>query len=129
MKPYSANGTGGKAVYVDFSVTSRPVTYVTGITLNQSSLSLKVGQTATLTASVQPGNATNKNVTWTSSDSGVVSVSNGTVKAVSAGSATVTAKAADGSGKTASCRVTVTKTHTHQYTAIVTKAATCTKKA
>lgn len=107
MKPYSANGTGGKAVYVDFSVTNRPVTYVTGITLNQSSLSLKVGQTATLTASVQPGNATNKNVTWTSSDSGVVSVSNGTVKAVSAGSATVTAKAADGSGKTASCRVTV----------------------
>lgn len=60
MKPYSANGTGGKAVYVDFSVTNRPVTYVTGITLNQSSLSLKVGQTATLTASVQPGNATNK---------------------------------------------------------------------
>jgi len=128
MKPYSANGTGGKAVYVDFSVTNRPVTYVTGITLNQSSLSLKVGQTATLTASVQPGNATNKNVTWTSSDSGVVSVSNGTVKAVSAGSATVTAKAADGSGKTASCRVTVTKTHTHQYTAIVTKAATCTEE-
>lgn len=128
MKPYSTNGTGGKAVYVDFSVTNRPVTYVTGITLNQSSLSLKVGQTATLTASVQPGNATNKNVTWTSSDSGVVSVSNGTVKAVSAGSATVTAKAADGSGKTASCRVTVTKTHTHQYTAIVTKAATCTEE-
>lgn len=128
MKPYSANGTGGKAVYVDFSVTNRPVTYVTGITLNQSSLSLKVGQTATLTASVQPGNATNKNVTWTSSDSGVVSVSNGTVKAVSAGSATVTAKAADGSGKTASCKVTVTKTHTHQYTAIVTKAATCTEE-
>lgn len=125
MKPYSANGTGGKAVYVDFSVTNRPVTYVTGITLNQSSLSLKVGQTATLTASVQPGNATNKNVTWTSSNSGVVSVSNGTVKAVSVGSATVTAKAADGSGKTASCKVTVTKTHTHQYTAKVTKAATC----
>lgn len=128
MKPYSTNGTGGKAVYVDFSVTNRPVTYVTGITLNQSSLSLKVGQTATLTASVQPGNATNKNVTWTSSDSGVVSVSNGTVKAVSAGSATVTAKAADGSGKTASCKVTVTKTHTHQYTAKVTKAATCTEE-
>lgn len=125
MKPYSANGTGGTAVYVDFSVTNRPVTYVTGITLNQSSLSLKVGQTATITASVQPGNATNKNVTWTSSNAGVVSVSNGTVKAVSAGSATITAKAADGSGKTASCKVTVTKTHTHQYAAKVTKAATC----
>lgn len=125
MKPYSANGTGGTAVYVDFSVTNRPVTYVTGITLNHSSLSLKVGQTATITASVQPGNATNKNVTWTSSNAGVVLVSNGTVKAVSVGSATVTAKAADGSGKTASCKVTVTKTHTHQYAAKVTKAATC----
>lgn len=128
MKPYNANGTGGTAVYVDFSVTKRPVTYVTGITLNKSSLSLKTGQTATLTASVSPGNATNKNVTWTSSNTGVASVSNGTVKAVSAGSATITAKAADGSGKMATCSVTVTKTHTHQYTAKVTRAATCAKE-
>ena len=80
---------------------------VTGISLSNSSLSLTTGESATLTATVSPRNASNKNVTWTSSNASVATVSNGTVKAVSPGTATITCTAADGSGKTAKCTVTV----------------------
>lgn len=126
MAPYNANGTSGTAVYVDISVTNRPVTYVTGISLNRSSMTLTKGQSGTLSVTVSPSNATNKSVSWTSSNSQVATVSNGTVKAVGAGTATITARAADGSGKTASCAVTVKESHTHSYTARITRSATCT---
>ena len=66
---------------------------VTGITLDKTSLSLDVGASSTLTATVKPSNATNKKVTWKSSDTSIVTVSNGEVKAVGAGSATITATA------------------------------------
>jgi uncharacterized protein YjdB len=82
---------------------------VTDITLNKSSLSLQAGQSETLTASVKPDNATNKTVTWTSSNTSIATVnSSGKVTAVAAGSATITCKANDGSGKQATCTVTVT---------------------
>ena len=82
------------------------VTVPTGsITLNKTVLSLSVGESATLTATVKPDNATDKNVVWTSSDNSVATVSNGKVTAVKAGTATV--KATCG-GKTAECVVTVT---------------------
>ncbi len=85
------------------------VTYkVTGVSLNKTSLSLDVGGTATLTATVQPSNADNQNVTWSSSAPSVATVANGVVTAVAEGTATITATAADGSGKTATCTVTVT---------------------
>lgn len=84
------------------------VVKVSSVSLNQSSLSLtQKGQTARLSASVSPSNATNKSVTWSSSNSNVATVSNGMVTAVGNGSATITATAADGSGKRASCSVTV----------------------
>ena len=79
---------------------------VTGITLNKTTLSLEVEKTEILTATVVPENATDKTVTWTSSDSTVATVSDGTVKAVKAGTATITAKAGE---KTATCTVTVTE--------------------
>jgi hypothetical protein len=79
---------------------------VTGVTLNTSSLSLSRSGTATLAATVNPSNATNKTVTWTSSNTAVATVSNGTVTAVSTGSATITVTTQDG-GKTATCVVTV----------------------
>jgi len=79
---------------------------VTKVTLNKTSLSLNVGDSSSLTATVSPSNATNKTVTWTSSNSSVATVSNGTVKAVGAGSATITATAG---GKSVSCTVTVSK--------------------
>jgi len=78
---------------------------VTGVTLNKTSLSLIVGAAETLTATVAPNGATNKNVAWSSSNSDVATVSNGTVTAVSPGTATITVTTQDG-GKTATCTVT-----------------------
>ena len=79
---------------------------VSKIDLDSSELSMRVGDTATLTATVNL-KATNKDLTWASSDEAVVTVDAGTVTAVAAGEATVTATAADGSGVSASCVVTV----------------------
>ena len=85
-----------------------PPVAVTGVTLSASSLSLKEGETKTLTATVAPANATNKAVTWTTSSAAVATVSaSGAVTAVKAGTATITVKTTDGS-KTATCAVTVT---------------------
>ena len=83
------------------------VVAVESITLDKSSLELTEGETATIIATVKPDNATNKTVTWSSSNASVASVdANGTVTAVAEGSATITAKAGD---KTATCTVTVKK--------------------
>lgn len=85
---------------------------VTGVTLNKSSIELTLPKTEsqtvseTLTATVQPDNATNKEVTWSSSDSSVATVSNGTVTALKAGEATITVTTVDGS-KRAQCTVKV----------------------
>lgn len=81
-----------------------PVIAVSGITLSQSSVSLEEGATVSLTATVSPSNATDKSVTWSSSDTGVASVAGGVVTAVAKGTATVTASAG---GKSAKCEVTV----------------------
>lgn len=78
---------------------------VSNVTLNKSTLSLTVGGSETLTATVLPSNATDKTVTWTVSPSGYATVSGGRVTASKAGSCTVTASAG---GKSASCAVTVT---------------------
>lgn len=83
---------------------------VTSISLNKTSLSMEIGQTETLSATVYPNNATNKNVTWKSSNTSVATVSsNGTVTAVSKGTSTITCTANDGSGVSTSCVVTVTE--------------------
>lgn len=81
---------------------------VSAITLSQTSQSLKVGESVTLTAEVTPEDATNPAVEWTTSDANVATVENGTITAVAAGSATITATSTDGSGISASCAVTVT---------------------
>ena len=81
---------------------------VSQITLNKAETSISVGNSETLTATVAPENATNKALTWASSDEDVATVApDGTVTAVKAGAATITATAADGSGKSATCTVTV----------------------
>ncbi|PJI06943.1 MULTISPECIES: DUF5050 domain-containing protein [Clostridium] len=80
---------------------------VSSVTLNKETDTLTVGDTDTLTATVAPDNATNKSVTWTTSDSKIATVSStGVVTAVSAGTATIVVTTADGS-KTSSCNVTV----------------------
>ena len=83
-----------------------PTVAVTGVRLNKTSLSFTgTGSSQTLTATVSPSNATNKTLTWSSSNTSVATVSNGVVKAVGFGTATITAKS--NNGKTASCSVTV----------------------
>ena len=81
---------------------------VTSVTLDKTSLTLNEGESATLTATVLPDDATDNTVSWISSDESVVTVdADGKVTAVSKGTATIKAKANDGSGKYATCSVTV----------------------
>ncbi|SHI96862.1 Uncharacterized conserved protein YjdB, contains Ig-like domain [Tessaracoccus bendigoensis DSM 12906] len=87
----------------------RPAVKVTRITL-PATLAVTAGRSQALTATVTPANATDKSLTWATSDAAVATVNtNGTVTGVKAGTATVTATAADGSGVRASTRVTVAK--------------------
>ncbi len=89
---------------------TKKVVKVTGITLNKSTASLEEGSTLQLSATAAPSTATNKAVTWSSSNAGVASISaSGLITAKAAGSATITAAAQDGSSKMATCTVTVTK--------------------
>jgi len=81
---------------------------VTGVTLNKTTLTMTVGSTATLTATVTPSNASNKTVTWSSNEMGVATVSNGVVTAHAADTVTITVTTEDG-GFTASCLVTINK--------------------
>ena len=79
---------------------------VTGVSLDKTSASLTEGETITLTATVNPDNATNKNVSWKSSNSSVASVVDGKVTALKAGTTTITVTTEDGN-KTATCNITV----------------------
>lgn len=99
---------------------------VTSVTVSPKTLNLEVGQTGTLTATVKPDNATNKTVTWTTSNDKVATVANGVVTAVGKGTATITA-AAD--GKTATCKVTVkVPAHKHTPVAVPAQESTCMEK-
>ncbi len=101
---------GGKTATVKVTVTD-PVTNVTGVTISgkdvkNETVALTTGAKSQLTGTVAPANATNKTVTWKSSNDGIAKVSaNGEITAVKAGTATITASAG---GKTASVTVTVT---------------------
>ncbi|MDD7560551.1 MAG: Ig-like domain-containing protein, partial [Parabacteroides sp.] len=101
---------------------SGSVTYkVTGVSLSLNTLILDVGDEGTLTATITPDNASNKSINWESSDTGVATVdANGKVTAVSVGSTAITATAADGSGKSATCSVTVNAKPTYTISADVT---------
>lgn len=74
------------------------------VELNKSNLTLEIGGEETLQATVTPSTATNKTVTWSAEPAGIVSVTNGKVKALAAGDAVVTATA---DGKKATCKVKV----------------------
>ena len=109
------NGTSGYRCYTSATgtlpklykkVAAVQTVAVTGVSLNKPSLTLTVGNSETLTATVSPDNATNKTVTWSTSDANIATVSNGKVTAVAEGTAKVTVTTTDG-GKTATCNVTV----------------------
>lgn len=88
--------------------------HVTGISLDKSTDSIEVGETTTLTETITPSNATDKVVTWSTSNSSVATVSNGVVTGVSQGTARITVTTHDG-GYTDYCDVTVTPTVTYTY--------------
>ena len=97
---------GGKTATCSVTVTSKTVS-VTGVKLDNGKLELKAGETAQLTATVEPSDASDKSLEWTSSDAKIATVdASGKVTAVGVGSATITVKTKDG-GKTATCAVTV----------------------
>lgn len=77
----------------------------TGIKLDRDTLTIASGETATLTATVEPADTTDK-VVWSSKDDNIATVENGVVTAFGLGETTITAACGD---KTASCKVTVTK--------------------
>lgn len=84
-----------------------PAVSVTGVTLDKSSISILVGASETLAATISPKDAANKNVSWKSDKPEIAAVdANGKVTGVAAGEATITVTTEDG-GKTATCRVTV----------------------
>ena len=103
----NASGSDSKEYTLNIKSATVPVT---GVTLNQAELSLYTGESKTLTATVQPSDATNKNVTWSSSNEAVATVdTHGKVTAVGEGNATITATAEENSNISATCTVTVTQ--------------------
>ena len=97
---YKLVGEGGSETPSD------PVA-VENVTLDKSELTLTVGGTATLEATITPDNATDKTITWTSSAPSVATVENGVVTAVKEGTATITVASKENPALTASCEVTV----------------------
>ena len=116
----TANGNGDAVITVTTKDKGKTATcaitvvqFVTSISLDQTSLSLYEGEDYTLAATVKPDNAANKLPKWTSSNESVATVNQaGKVTAVSKGTATIKAEAQDGSGKYASCSLTVKETYT-----------------
>ncbi len=86
--------------------TKQQIINVSGISLNQTSKTLNIGESFRLSATISPSNATDKNMTWSVNNPSVATVSNGTVTAKGAGTAIVTVKSNDG-GKTAACQIYV----------------------
>ncbi|MBR0426906.1 MAG: Ig-like domain-containing protein [Clostridia bacterium] len=100
----TATSSNGKTATCKIEVKNSEVS-VTSISLNNTTLSLTKGDTATLVATINPTNATNKNITWSSSNDNIVSVSNGNITAKNEGTATITATSSN--GKTATCSISV----------------------
>ncbi len=100
----TAKDGGGASASCEVTV----IQQVTSIVLSETNLTLSLDGYRKLTATVLPSNATNKNVTWASSDKNVAEVTSiGGVAAVGPGTCTITCTAADGSGVTATCEVNV----------------------
>lgn len=97
----------GVSATTDTIKVTTPVVRVSSVSLSASNLKLAVGgEPSTLTATVEPNNATNKNVSWSSSDPEVATVADGVVTPVKAGAATITVTTEDGE-YSATCKVTV----------------------
>lgn len=82
---------------------------VTGISFDSKTIQLKKGDSAYLEVTVMPETATNQEVVWSTSNENIVTVDDGYIEGIAAGTATITATAEDGSGVYAQCKVTVTE--------------------
>gem|GEM_PF-2190189 len=103
----TATAADGSGVF-DTCIVNVPIYLTAGVTLNKSFTSIHLGSSETLTATVLPTNATNKNVTWSSDNPWVATVdANGSVSAIGGGSANITARTVDG-GFESTCYVSVT---------------------
>ena len=83
------------------------IRYVTSITLNENNLTMNVGEQKTITATVNPSDATEQNLSWQSMDKDIVNVNNGRVAALKNGVVSVIVSATDGSNIQAICTITV----------------------
>lgn len=101
----AADGSG-KSDFLAVTVTNGAV-LVNSVELNRSSLSLDIGKTFSLSATVCPENAANRSLSWSSSNPTVATVTGGCISALAKGTAIISATANDGSGKSASCTVFV----------------------
>ncbi|HIW83261.1 MAG TPA: Ig-like domain-containing protein, partial [Candidatus Dorea gallistercoris] len=120
----AANNGGSDSEQLSITISPAANVPVESVSLSQTELRLIEGDTGALTATVEPDNATNQNVTWSSDNPNVATVNNGVVTAVAAGTATITITTEDGD-KTSTCAVPVVHgslTHTPG------NAATCTKE-
>lgn len=102
------NDGGSDSKELSITISSATNIPVQSVSLDKTSLELTEGGTGTLIATVEPNNATNKNVTWSTSDASVATVENGVVRATGRGTATITVTTEDG-GFTAGCTVTVSR--------------------
>lgn len=106
----TASAKSGESTYVSatLNITVSAIA-VTSVSLNETTKSLEKGQSFNLVATISPEDATDKSVTWSSSDENVAIVSNGSVTAVGAGTATITATSVSNNAKKATCTVTVSE--------------------
>jgi uncharacterized protein YjdB len=81
--------------------------FVSKISLEKMQVTLNIGETATLNVTIEPANATNKEIAWKSSNPSIATVENGVVTAISAGTIYVSASSTDGSNQSDVCIVTV----------------------
>lgn len=105
----TATSNNGKTATCKVTVTEK-VIEATGVSLNEKQITLKVGETFQLVATIKPDNVSNKNLTWTSSKSSYASVENGLVTAKKAGNTVITVKTAN--GKKATCSIIIEEEQT-----------------
>ena len=100
-----AEAANNTKVSATTNITITPISVIS-VSLSSNSETIKVGKSVTLTPTINPSNATNKSVTWSSSNTSIATVSNGVVTGAGEGTATITVRTVDGN-KTATCTVVV----------------------
>ncbi len=121
------NHTANCQVTVEEREEEPTIIEVTGITVNPQTLELKEGETATIVATIEPSNATNKNLTWLSTNEEVATIENGVITALEEGETTIEAVTEDGS-YTANCQVIVKAEEPEKPTTVKVTGITLNKK-